>query len=154
MDPNNKYSSKYLDIANTPLFPFGYGLSYTTFKYSEVAVDKNEIKPGEKLQVKITVTNSGNYDGEEVVQLYVRDIVASVTRPLKELRGFQKIFLKKGENKELTFTLTPEDLNFYDSNLKWIYEPGDFKVFVGTNSSEVKEASFRLLAGNAVPDRK
>ena len=145
MDPNNKYSSKYLDVPNTPLYPFGYGLSYTTFSYSNLTLSKPEIKPNEKLQVKVTVTNTGNYDGEEVAQLYIRDMVASVTRPVKELRGFYKVLIKKGESKDLTFELTPEDLKFYDINMNWTTEPGDFKVFVGTNSADVKEASFKLV---------
>lgn len=144
-DPNNKYTSKYLDVPNTPLYPFGYGLSYTTFSYSNLTLSKPEIKPTEKLQVKVTLTNTGNYDGEEIAQLYIRDKVASITRPLKELRGFYKVPLKKGESKDLTFELTSEDLKFYDSNLNWIYEPGDFQVYVGTNSMETKEAAFKLL---------
>jgi beta-glucosidase len=145
MDPNNKYSSKYLDAPNTPLYPFGYGLSYTTFEYGDVTLSKTQVTPTEKLQVKVTLRNTGNYDGEETTQLYIRDMVGSVTRPLKELRGFQKTFLRKGESKELTFTLGIEDLKFYDKDLKWTYEPGAFKVFVGTNSSDVKEASFQLV---------
>ncbi|MBE7171474.1 MAG: beta-glucosidase BglX [Williamsia sp.] len=145
MDPNNKYTSKYLDVPNTPLYPFGYGLSYTAFSYSNLTLSKTEIRPADKLQVKVTVTNTGNYDGEEIAQLYIRDLVGSVTRPLKELRGFYKVPLKKGESKDLTFDLTLEDLKFYDSNLNWTYEPGDFQVFVGTNSADVKEAKFKLV---------
>ena len=145
MDPNNKYSSKYLDIPNTPLFPFGYGLSYTTFSYGDIQLSKTSISSPEKLTVTLNVSNSGNFDGEETVQLYIRDMVGSITRPLKELKGFQKVFLKKGESKPVTFTLSVDDLKFYDANLKWIYEPGDFKVFVGGNSQDVKEASFKVL---------
>jgi beta-glucosidase len=145
MDPANKYSSKYLDVANTPLYPFGFGLSYTSFEYSEITLNKKEIRPNEKLDVQVTVTNSGNFDGEETVQLYIRDLVGSVTRPVKELRGFNKVFIKKGESKQLHFTLIIDDLKFYDKDMKWVAEPGDFKVFVGPNSQEVKEASFRLL---------
>lgn len=145
LDPNNKYSTKYLDIPNTPLYPFGYGLSYSSFQYSDITLSKKEITPGEKLDVKVTVTNNGNFDGEETVQLYIRDLVGSVTRPVKELKGFYKVFFKKGEAKQLTFTLTNEDLKFYDKDMKWTFEPGDFKVFVGTNSQDVKEAAFKLL---------
>ena len=144
MDPNNKYSSKYLDVPNTPLYPFGYGLSYTTFQYGDIKLSKNQMTPSEKLTIHITVSNTGSYDGEEVTQLYIRDMVASVARPLKQLRGFQKTMLRKGESKTLTFTLGIEDLKFYDEQLKWTYEPGTFKVFVGTNSSDVTEATFTL----------
>ena len=144
MDPNNKYSSKYLDVANTPLYPFGYGLSYTNFQYGDITLSKNRITPSEKLHVTITLTNTGNYDGEEVTQLYIRDMVAGVARPLKQLRGFQKTMLRKGETKTLTFTISIEDLKFYDEQLKWTYEPGTFKVFVGTNSTDLKEATFTL----------
>lgn len=143
-DPNNKYTSKYLDSPNDPLYPFGYGLSYTTFSYSKPTLDKATIRPTDQLHVNVTVTNTGNYDGEEVVQLYIRDLVGSVTRPVKQLRGFQKIFLHKGESKTVTFVLTNEDLKFYDINMKYTSEPGDFKVFTGTNSRDVQEAGFKL----------
>jgi beta-glucosidase len=143
-DPNNKYTSKYLDSPNDPLYPFGYGLSYTTFSYSKPTLDKTTIKPTDQLHVSVTVTNTGNYDGEEVVQLYIRDLVGSVTRPVKQLRGFQKIFLHKGESKTVTFVLTNEDLKFYDINMKYTSEPGDFKVFTGPNSRDVQEAGFKL----------
>ena len=143
-DPNNKYTSKYLDSPNDPLYPFGYGLSYSTFSYSRPTLDKTTIRPSDQLHVNVTVTNTGNYDGEEVVQLYIRDMVGSVTRPLKQLRGFQKIFLHKGESKTVTFVLTNEDLKFYDINMKYTSEPGDFKVFTGPNSRDVQEAGFKL----------
>ncbi|HNY07591.1 MAG TPA: glycoside hydrolase family 3 C-terminal domain-containing protein, partial [Bacteroidales bacterium] len=142
MEPDNKYTSKYLDLPNTPQWPFGFGLSYTTFSYSDIKLDKQKIKMNELFHVSVTVTNTGKYKGEEVVQLYVRDMVGSVTRPLKELKGFQKISLKPGEAKEVVFTLTSDDLKFYDIAMKYTCEPGDFKVFVGTNSSDVKEADF------------
>ncbi len=145
MDPGNKFSTKYLDVPNDPLYPFGYGLSYTSFGYSEITLSKKQFRPAEKLVLKVTVTNTGNHDGEEVVQLYVRDLVGTVTRPVKELKGFQRIMLKKGESRELSFTLSVEDLKFYNADLKWTYEPGEFKVFVGTNSQEAKEALFTLL---------
>jgi beta-glucosidase len=98
-----------------------------------------------KITVTITVTNSGNYDGEEVVQLYIRDMVASISRPVKELKGFQKIMLRKGESKEVSFTITVNDLKFYNSDLRHVAEPGDFKVFIGSNSRDVKEADFKLV---------
>jgi beta-glucosidase len=139
-----KYTSKYLDIPNTPLYPFGHGLSYTSFGYSDIKLNKTAIAAADKLEVTVTVTNTGNVDGEETVQLYIRDLVGSITRPVKELKRFQKVALKKGESKEIIFTLTVEDLKFYNKDLKWTAEPGDFKVFVGTNSQEVKQASFSL----------
>ncbi|MEO6915233.1 MAG: beta-glucosidase BglX [Chitinophagaceae bacterium] len=145
MDENNKYTSKYLDVANTPLYPFGYGLSYTTFSYSDIILSKKELRAGESLDVKFKLTNTGEFGGEETAQLYIRDMVGSVTRPVKELRGFHKIPLKKGESKDITFTLTPEDLKFYNIDMKWVSEPGAFKVFVGSNSRDVKEAGFILL---------
>ncbi|HEY4876399.1 MAG TPA: beta-glucosidase BglX, partial [Puia sp.] len=139
-----KFRSDYLDVSNEPLYPFGYGMSYTNFSYSDISLSKKEISPNDKLQVKLTVTNTGNYDGEETVQLYIRDMVATITQPVKELKGFFKVWLKKSESKDVTFTLTIDDLKFYDSNLNLIYEPGDFKVFVGGNSRDVKEAMFTL----------
>ena len=140
-----KFKSNYLDIANDPLYPFGYGLSYTSFSYSDITLNKKQINPSEKLQVKLTVSNTGSYDGEETVQLYIRDLVASVTQPVKELKKFQKVFLQKGQSKEIVFTLSADDLRFFNSDLKYIYEPGDFKVFVGSNSRDVKEAGFSLI---------
>jgi len=143
-DFTDRYKSRYLDISNDPLFPFGYGLSYTTFSYGDVKLSSKTIKPGEPLHIKTTVTNTGKYDGEETVQLYTRQLVGSVTRPVKELKGFKKIFLKAGESQDVDFTISSNDLRFYDINMKYTYEPGDFKVFVGTNSQDVKEADFKL----------
>ena len=144
LDPNNKYTSKYLDISNEPLYPFGFGLSYTKFLYGSITLSKEQITKSDKLQVSIPVTNSGDYSGEEVVQLYIRDKVGSVTRPVKELKGFKKIFLEKGETRIVTFDITQEDLKFYDKDMKWTAEPGDFKIFVGPNSRDVKSAAFTL----------
>lgn len=141
----NKYTSKYLDIPNSPLYPFGYGLSYTTFEYSDIELSSSEITESESLQATVEVTNTGDLSGEEVVQLYIRDLHASVTRPVKELKGFEKINLKPGETKEVSFTIDREDLEFYGLDMNWIVEPGKFKVFIGTNSEEVKEASFDLV---------
>jgi len=140
-----KFRSNYLDVSNEPLYPFGYGLSYTTFSYSDLKLDKQKISADNTLTVSVKLTNTGKYDGSEVVQLYIRDMVGSITRPVKELKGFQKVFLKAGESKTLTFTITREDLAFYNSDLKFIAEPGDFIVFVGTNSEDLLEASFELL---------
>ncbi len=131
-DPGAKYVSRYLDCSNDPLYPFGYGLSYTTFSYSAL----ESIVDGGKIKVSISVTNTGNRDGEEVVQLYVRDKVGSITRPVKELKGFRKVLIKKGETRSLEFNLTTDDLAFYHPDLKKYWEPGEFTVFVGGNSAE------------------
>lgn len=139
-----KFKTNYLDAPNSPLLPFGYGLSYTTFEYANIKVDKSEINPGEPVRVSVTVTNTGDYDGEEVVQLYLHDVVRSITPPKRELKGFQKIFLKKGESKVVTITLTPDELKFYNGDLNFIAEPGIFEVFVGTNSDADLKTSFTL----------
>ncbi len=143
-DENQKYTSKYLDVPNSPLYPFGHGLSYTTFGYGDIKLSKSSITAADKLQVTVNVTNTGNVDGEETVQLYIRDLVGSITRPVKELRRFEKVTLRKGESREMSFTLTVEDLKFFNKDLKWAAEPGDFRVFVGTNSQDVKQAAFSL----------
>ena len=134
----DRFRANYMDECNTPLYPFGYGLSYTKFNYSDLTVSNKTPKGNQSIQATVTVTNSGNYDGAEVVQLYIRDLVGSVTRPVKELKGFQKVFLKKGESKKITFNITPEDLKFYNSQLKFDWEAGEFEVMVGTSSAEVK----------------
>ncbi|OGU79615.1 MAG: glycosyl hydrolase [Stygiobacter sp. RIFOXYC12_FULL_38_8] len=144
-DPTNHYTSYYMDLENSPLYPFGYGLSYTTFEYSAPTLSKTNIKKDESLTVTVEVKNTGKFEGKEVVQLYIRDLVGSVTRPVKELKDFAKISLKPGETKKVEFTITPEKFKFYDINLKHVVEPGDFKVFVGTNSVDVKEASFTVV---------
>ena len=142
---NDKYKSQYMDVSNDPLFPFGFGLSYTTFSYSDMILDKQKIKSDGTLNISVKLTNTGKYDGAEVAQLYIRDMVGSITRPVKELKGYQKVFLKAGESKMLNFKLTVNDLAFYNSDLKFKAEPGDFKVFVGTNSASCMEASFELI---------
>jgi beta-glucosidase len=142
-----KFQSNYLDVPNSPLYPFGFGLSYTNFEYSDVTLSKKALSmalPKDQINVSVTVKNTGNFDGEEVVQLYIRDKVRSITPPVKELKGFQKIALKKGESKTVTFALSVEDLKFYNSQLNFVAETGDFVVFVGTNSRDVKEAAFVL----------
>ena len=136
--------SHYSDAPNSPLFPFGHGLSYTTFDYSEPRLSADEIDRDGSLEVKVTVTNSGERAGAEVVQLYIRDLVGSTTRPVKELKGFEKIELAAGEAREVTFTLGAEDLAFYTARGRWEAEPGDFQVFVGTSSAEVQSAQFTL----------
>ncbi len=140
-----KFRSNYLDVSNEPLYPFGFGLSYTTFNISTPVLDKAVMNENGSITVKVNVKNTGSKDGEEVVQLYIRDLVGSITRPVKELKAFRKIFLKSGEQKEVSFLLTANDLKFYNSKLDFIAEPGDFKVFVGNSSANVGEASFRLI---------
>ncbi len=144
-DSDRFYRSAYIDESIYPKYPFGYGLSYTQFQYSDIRLAKKHYKANEKIEAIITVTNTGVYDGEEVVQLYIRDVTASVVRPVKELKGFQKIFLKKGEAKEIRFTLTANDLRFYNDRLQYIYEPGEFRLYIGGNSSDVKETGFEIL---------
>jgi beta-glucosidase len=139
-----KFLSNYLDVSNDPLYPFGYGLSYTTFTYTDLKLDKQKVSANSTLNISVTLTNTGKYDGSEVAQLYIRDMVGSITRPVKELKGFQKVFLKAGESRTLNFKLTANDLAFYNSDLKFKSELGDFKVFVGTNSSDCLEADFEL----------
>ncbi|HVG42816.1 MAG TPA: beta-glucosidase BglX, partial [Chitinophagaceae bacterium] len=143
--PTQKFRSNYLDVSNEPLFPFGYGLSYTTFSYGDVQLSKTTMRPSESLTASVSVTNTGNFDGEEVVQLYIQDPVASVTQPVKKLKGFSKVFLKKGETKVVTFFIDAERLKFFNSDLKWILEPGAFNVHIGTSSNNVKTASFTVV---------
>ncbi|MBX3594059.1 beta-glucosidase BglX [Sphingomonas sp.] len=142
--PNEKYVSRYLNTPNTPLYPFGYGLSYTTFGYSPVTLDKAKIRPGETLTASVTVTNTGTRDGEEVVQLYVRDLVGSVTRPVKQLKGFEKVMLKKGEARTIRFRLSDKDLAFTRQDMSWGAEPGAFTLWIGPSSAQGSEASFEL----------
>lgn len=144
-DPEQKYKSRYIDVDNSPLYPFGYGLSYTKFEYSNMKLSANQINFTGKLKVTVDVANTGNFDGEEVVQLYVRDMVGSVTRPVKELKGFEKIALKKGEKKTVTFEISEEDLRFYNIDMEFTAEPGDFEVFVGGSSATEMKDKFVLV---------
>ncbi len=136
-----KFRSNYLDVSNDPVYPFGYGLSYTQFNYGELQLGKTSLKGNETLKASVTVTNTGQFTGKEVVQLYIRDVVGSVTRPVQELKGFQKIELQPGESKVVTFTITPEHLKFYNYDLKYDWEPGEFQIMIGTNSKDVKKGS-------------
>jgi beta-glucosidase len=140
---NDKYTSKYLDVPNEPLYPFGYGLSYTTFKYANLKLSAPAFKRGEKLGVTVEVSNTGRYDGTETAQLYLRCITGSVTRPVKELKGFQQVFLRPGETRTLRFELSEEDLKFYGLDMQFAAEPGEYEVFVGTNSAEVLAQTVR-----------
>jgi beta-glucosidase len=145
-DANNKYTSKYLDVSWTPLFPFGYGLSYTEFQISNLQLGAQRIRPDGRLTVSVEVANTGKRAGDEVVQLYIRDVAASVTRPVKELKGFQRITLRPGEKRRVEFTLTPEHLGFYDREMRFMVEPGEFKVFVGDSSADERlQTSFEVV---------
>lgn len=135
-----KFTTKYLDIPNEPLYPFGYGLSYTKFEYDNMTLSDTILTSEKSLKASITIKNTGEFDGEEVVQLYICDIAASVSRPVKELKGFQKIELTKGETKTVTFTITPDDLKFYNADLEHVWEPGEFEIMIGGNSRDVKSA--------------
>lgn len=139
-----KFRSNYLDVSNDPLYPFGFGLSYSNFDYSDVKLSSTQIDANGELTASVTVTNKSKVDGTEVVQLYIRDIVGSVTRPVKELKGFEKVFIKAGESKTVNFKITPEMLKFYDYDLNFVFEPGDFDVMIGGNSRDVKNARFTL----------
>lgn len=140
----DKYHSRYLDVSNDPLYPFGFGLSYTHFTYSNLHVDKQTYNMGEPIHVTVTVTNDGSRDGGEVVQLYIRDMVGAISRPVKQLKGFSRIYLKKGEQKQVSFTLTTDDLKYFNNDLKRVVTPGPFKVFAGGNSRDVLETGFTL----------
>lgn len=135
------FITKYLDSPNQPLFPFGYGLSYTTFEYSEIQMEDKQLTRDGKLNVSVKVKNTGKYKGTETVQLYIRDLVASVTRPVKELKSFRKVELKPGEEKKVEFVITEKDLRFWNDKKQFISEPGKFHLFIGTDSENVKKPS-------------
>ena len=150
-----KFASNCLDVSNGPLYPFGYGLSYTTFEYSNFRLSSQEAdingnqeatewQNGKNITATITVKNTGNRDADEIVQLYIRDMVASISRPVKELKGFQRIHLAVGESKEVSFEITPDMLKFYNADLKHIIEPGDFQIMIGTNSKDVEALNFNV----------
>jgi beta-glucosidase len=139
-----KFRSNYLDVSNEPVYPFGFGLSYTQFAYSEIKLSKTEMTTVDSISVSVDLTNVGSVDGAEVVQLYIRDLVGSVTRPIKELKGFEKIFLKAGETKTITFQIANKQLSFYRQDLSFGSEPGEFQLFVGGNSRDVKQARVTL----------
>ncbi len=132
------YKSAYIDLPTTPKYPFGYGLSYTQFDYSNLVLSKKKITTLETIEASVTITNSGNYDGEEIVQLYLHDRFGAVVRPVKELKDFQKIYLKKGESKTIKFTINKEKLSFYNDDLQWIAEPGEFDIMIGASSEDIR----------------
>ncbi len=139
-----KFTTNYLDVPNDPLFPFGYGLSYTTFEYSPLTLSGNSMTTGGNITASVTVTNTGSCEGTEVVQLYIRDMVGSIARPVQELKGFERICLKPGESRTVNFTINADLLKFYNNNLDYVCEPGEFEVMVGTNSRDVQRKSFNL----------
>jgi beta-glucosidase len=145
-DSDLYYVSAYIDLVNSPRYPFGYGLSYTSFSYSDITLSTPSFQPGQELTATVTVTNTGKYAGRETTELYVRDLVGSVVRPVKELKGFQQVLLRPGESRKLTFTIRADDLRFYNKKLDYVYEPGEFRLYAGGSSSDVKEAKFTLLA--------
>jgi beta-glucosidase len=140
-----KYRSNYLDVTNEPLFPFGYGLSYTNFKYSNLTLSDTKMKENEKITISVQIENTGNFDGKEVVQLYLRDLVGSISRPVLELKDFQKVEVKKGTKIQVEFEIDIDDLKFYNQDLQFVAEPGMFEVFVGTNSKELLKAEFEFI---------
>lgn len=145
-DPKNNYTSHYLDISNDPLYPFGYGLSYSTFSYSPIKLSTSSIGLKDSLTVTTSITNTSAVDGEEVAQLYIRDLVGSVTRPIKELKGFKKVMIPAGKTVEVSFTISAKDLAFWRKDMTYGVEAGQFKVFVGTNSRDVQESNFNLTS--------
>jgi beta-glucosidase len=144
-DANSRFTSKYLDVPWTPQFPFGYGLSYTQFKITNLQLSETQIKTDGTLRISVEVENAGKRVGDEVVQLYIRDMAASVARPVKELKGFKRVTLKPGEKQRVEFTLGPEHLGFYNREMKFVVEPGEFKVMVGSSSEDVIEKNFVVV---------
>jgi beta-glucosidase len=140
-DANSKFTSKYLDVSNEPLFPFGYGLSYTSFDY-KIAQSAKEMGVDGSITFKAEITNTGNFDGEEVAQLYIHQKVGVITRPVKELKGFKKVMVKKGETVTVEFTLTVDDLKYYHPDLSFTYDPGEFEFFIGTSCQQAFTGSF------------
>lgn len=142
-EPDSVFWSHYIDEKNTPLYPFGYGMSYSKFDYSNLQLSENTFSKDEKLQVSVTVKNSGKVPGKEVVQMYIRDLVGTITRPVKELKGFEMVLLQAGESKTVRFTIDKKTIEFFTANQIWEAEPGDFKVFIGTNSAQTLEGNFQ-----------
>jgi beta-glucosidase len=139
-----KFRSNYLDVDNQPLYPFGYGLSYTTFEYGPVTLNAKEIEAGETVKAEVVVRNTGKVAGKEVVQMYIQDVVGSTTRPVRELKGFQKIYLEPGESKIVSFEITPELISHYNSELNFVAEPGEFVVYIGGDSQTQNSSTFIL----------
>ena len=141
-----KFRSNYLDVTNEPLYPFGFGLSYTTFAYSDISLSQSSMDMQGMITASVDVSNTGLLPGGEVVQLYIRDLVGSTTRPVKELKGFERIYLQPGQTRTVTFKIAPEMLKFYNYDLQYVIEPGDFQVMIGSNSRDVKTAAFTVTS--------
>jgi beta-glucosidase len=141
---NRKFLSNYLDIPTEPLFPFGYGLSYSSFEYSDIELSQSTLSIGGTITASVTVKNTSDVSGKEIIQMYIRDLVGSISRPVKELKGFEKISLEGKEQKEVTFEISEELLRFYNSELNHVSEPGTFEVFIGPNSRDLEKTSFEL----------
>lgn len=141
----SKFRTNFFDVSNEPVFPFGFGLSYTTFNYSDINLSHTSLKGNQKLMASVTITNTGNYDGAEIAQLYIQDLVGSITRPVKELKGFKKIWLKSGESKKVEFEISPEELKFYNNDLIYDWEPGEFNIMIGSNSKDVNVKKFSWI---------
>ena len=141
----SKYRTNYIDVSNKPLYPFGYGLSYTTFKYGPLTLSSESMDENGSLKASVTIENTGTRYGVEVVQLYIHDLVSTSTRPVKELKDYRRVALEPGESKTIVFTITPDKLKYYDSNLNYVAEPGDFEVMVGPDSQNVQVRKFSLL---------
>jgi beta-glucosidase len=144
-NPYEKYKSNYLDSPNTPLYPFGYGLSYTTFSYSEISMNKQSIEAGGKIIASVDITNTGEMDGEEIAQLYIRDIIGDVTRPVKELKGFRKVTIPRGQTITVAFTISPAELSYYHQDMSYSFDPGEFELFIGTNSEDTRKTTFKIM---------
>lgn len=145
-DDNHNYNSSYTDLSIFPKYEFGYGLSYTTYEYSTLQLSAKKIKSSEMLEATVTVTNTGKYDGEEIVQVYLHDKVGSIVRLVKELKDFRKVALKAGESKTITFVIGKEKLSFYNQQLQWVAEPGEFEIMIGASSSDIRlKDNFELV---------
>jgi beta-glucosidase len=142
-EPDSVFWSHYMDEKNSPLYPFGFGLSYSKFEYSDLQLSNNSFAKNGKIEVSIKITNKSKVPGKEVVQLYIRDLIGSVTRPVKELKGFEMIELQPNETKKVVFLIDEKTIQYFTANSKWEAEPGDFKVFIGGNSEKTSEANFQ-----------
>jgi beta-glucosidase len=144
-EPESVFWSHYIDEKNTPLYPFGYGLSYTQFEYSNLSVSKKSFSGNDQIEVTVTIRNTGKYKGKEVVQMYIRDLIASITRPVMELKGFEMLELLPNESRKVSFVINKKTIEFFTANSKWEAETGDFKVFVGGSSAKTLEENFQYL---------